>query len=229
LAPDVDPSDHLYGKISVGFYDGAQIVTYETPGGVIDNSGWHHVAATYDGDQYVIYVDGRRVGDSGTTFNGKRPPTNSSYEVGLNSSYTHGVDEVKFYQVALTAEQIEQIYGGGFNLINHLPFEDAPGSSAFANSANLGNDTNRHRYHHCYGHGHGDCHSQQYTVSISDVNADTFRHRNRIRTVDSNSNGDRCTHQQVRRRQRCHRLPYQHPRQLQCQPPLLRDHATAQR
>ncbi|MCB0186249.1 MAG: hypothetical protein KDE31_18395, partial [Caldilineaceae bacterium] len=141
FVPDDDENNHDYGKIAVGFLDAAtgDRMSFTTPNAVVASRRWHHIAAVYDGNQYILYVDGERVADSGTLFNGRKPPRRGDYFVNIPFTVA-GIDEVKIYQVALTAAQIKEVYGGGFNLISHLPFEDAPGSTTFDNASDLGNN-----------------------------------------------------------------------------------------
>lgn len=79
---------------------------------------WHHLAGTFTGRQLAIYQDGLLVDALNTT----ELPANNARDVtigrwwggGAPSRYFHGsIDEVSYYQRALSATEIEDIYKAG--------------------------------------------------------------------------------------------------------------------
>lgn len=78
---------------------------------------WHHVAGVFDGAANRIYVDGELAGSSGTVFT--PTVTEQSLQIGarLRSGPTYDlyfeglIDEVAFYDRALTPGEIEQLAG----------------------------------------------------------------------------------------------------------------------
>jgi hypothetical protein len=114
----------------------------------LNDGFWHHVAVVYDGSDKLIYVDGVLdntvlnahsgalgrdttrygfIGDGSeaTSFNGTRN----------NILYDGKMDEVAFWNVALTAEQIENIASGAPILVLTVDVDIKPGSDP--NSINL--------------------------------------------------------------------------------------------
>jgi hypothetical protein len=82
---------------------------------ILPGSGWHHVAATYDGADYKIYLDGLL---EGTTPGIGQPPANTSdVEVALGSAlnstnvasgfFDGAIDEVRVWNVARSQAQIQ--------------------------------------------------------------------------------------------------------------------------
>jgi len=87
-------------------------------GGTPEVDVWHHVAGTFDGSVIKIYVDGSEVGS--TDYKGAIK--NTDYKVGIGSFYgdawRYGFDgainEVRIYNRALTANEIEWLYNGSW-------------------------------------------------------------------------------------------------------------------
>nr|WP_161501480.1 right-handed parallel beta-helix repeat-containing protein [Rhodopirellula sp. SM50] len=81
------------------------------------SGGWIHVAATYDGSVLRLYIDGEYV--HGRTLNGDLRDSTYPLRVGANRSgserWTDGVDEVAFYDRALSADEIAAHYAAGLS------------------------------------------------------------------------------------------------------------------
>jgi hypothetical protein len=79
---------------------------------------WHHIAGTYDGSYIRLYVDGSEVG-SGTVKTGNiryNMPTNDELFIGAyrgtcNFYFNGLIDEVNIWPCAMSASQIQTIYG----------------------------------------------------------------------------------------------------------------------
>ncbi|MCH2367816.1 MAG: LamG domain-containing protein [Planctomycetes bacterium] len=82
---------------------------HSTTVGVAAN-GWHHIAATFDGLEQNIYLDGKLVSTVENT--GEMNINSDPVYIGSNGSsrYFNGlVDDVQIYDVALSAEEIEDL------------------------------------------------------------------------------------------------------------------------
>lgn len=75
----------------------------------INDGNWHHIAATHDGTSLKVYLDGVQVGTSqAKTFNTTGNQFSIGYR-GVASEYFNGsIDEVRVWNVARTAEQINR-------------------------------------------------------------------------------------------------------------------------
>lgn len=80
-------------------------------------SGYHHIAATYDGTNVCLYFDG--------AIDGVYPETRSITQSdiatrigndngGVPASSDASFDDVRIYNRALTADEIKMLYGGGY-------------------------------------------------------------------------------------------------------------------
>ncbi len=120
---NVAASYALYTGASGGLffyvYNGAGAVAL-SPGagpGIWDGQ-WHHVAGTYDGSAVRLFVDGAQVGN-GTPTNlriGYGLPTTNDFFIGAYNGiapFPGAVDEVKFYNRALTATEVQASYNAG--------------------------------------------------------------------------------------------------------------------
>jgi hypothetical protein len=111
----IDSSD-LSFAINQRQLQGTSVVTPIT-------SGWHFVAATYDGTTLALYVDGVLRGSTLRNFSGSTPNTrgwnigNVSDETnaahGYNSSFNGLIDEVTLFTRALGANEISAIFSAG--------------------------------------------------------------------------------------------------------------------
>lgn len=115
-------------------------------------NAWHFIAGTYDGQFAKIYIDGvlKATNDAGAVFPIQYSATANTYigvepgpsfSIDPNFNYSGTIDEVKIYDVALTALQIQQEYAssgqiqkpGSGNAINFDGFDDGvevPNSTA---------------------------------------------------------------------------------------------------
>ena len=72
----------------------------------ITDGNWHHCAATYDGNLAKVYYDGVLIGTGtpGAVSTGASSQTISGYQ------YTGSIDQVRCYDVVLTADQAAMLY-----------------------------------------------------------------------------------------------------------------------
>ena len=95
---------------------GSHVVTLNSPNGVITDNGFHHVAATGDGTNVRLYVDGVEVasGAIGTLSTGN---ATRAANIGRVPSFGHEfdglIDELTVYNRGLSAAEILDIYNAG--------------------------------------------------------------------------------------------------------------------
>lgn len=94
-----------------------------TAGGNINDSSWHHVAATYNGSEMKIYVDGSLSATS-TAYRGRLPITTNNIILGRNYDLTNTsgnlngtIDNLIIYNRVLSAEQVLALYQNGTSMI----------------------------------------------------------------------------------------------------------------
>ncbi len=96
---------------------------------------WYHIAATWDGttdaDGLKMYVDG--VPDaSHTASQGTIKTNNYALQIGGKNSSDGTIDDVRVYDRALSAEEIEELYNqGAGDLVAHWKFDEGSGSTAY--------------------------------------------------------------------------------------------------
>lgn len=100
--------------IEVGFGDGTKWNSFKVDN-ILTKNNWNHVATTFDGTEYTLYVNGLKAYAT-TEFQGKIPTNTSSFDIGKGSTtfFPGAIDEVRLWNVARTAAQINQ------NLITDL-------------------------------------------------------------------------------------------------------------
>ncbi|MEH2377385.1 MAG: LamG-like jellyroll fold domain-containing protein [Nostoc sp.] len=100
--------------IEVGFGDGTNWNSFQVDN-LLTKNNWNHVATTFDGTEYSLYVNGLKV-SSTTQFQGKIPTNASSFDIGKvgTNTFIGAIDEVRLWNVARTSAQINQ------NLITDL-------------------------------------------------------------------------------------------------------------
>lgn len=90
---------------------------FDSPGGAFDAKKWTHVAATYDGKTRRIYVNGKMVGETGTS--GKTTPNDNFLGIGWREGSSHwwkgSLDEMAVFNKAITEKQITTIYEQGID------------------------------------------------------------------------------------------------------------------
>jgi hypothetical protein len=79
-------------------------------------NGWHHLVVTYDGTNMRLYVDGvLRAGPSSSTYamNAHTSPFAVGATSGGGNPFPGLIDDVAIYNVALSAQQVEEHYRSG--------------------------------------------------------------------------------------------------------------------
>jgi hypothetical protein len=101
---------------------GASTYTVDSSTSVADGK-WHYIAATYDGTTMRIYVDGVQTG-SGTSFSGNLPTQAGNVRIGADydttpaNFFNGSIDDVRIYNRALSATEIQNLYKGGERTLN---------------------------------------------------------------------------------------------------------------
>lgn len=117
---------------------------------VLTLNTWNHVAATFDNGTLKLFVNGIEVGTSTVGFTSIT--TNPAYNFCLgedrtvnNSSFNGKLDEVRFWDVALTASEISLkmntcLLGTESNLLVYYNFEDGTNATILADNTANNND-----------------------------------------------------------------------------------------
>ena len=79
---------------------------------VLQSGRWYHVAATYDGSMWRLYLNGLQDGlrsESGTLLSGSNPFYIGAQGIG-SFPFSGSVDDVHIYRRALSPQEIAAIY-----------------------------------------------------------------------------------------------------------------------
>jgi len=125
-------------SISQGTSQGAPVNNSRQPGFVVATTGgvlhyicstnvfstnqWHFVAGTYDGTNLNLYIDGKSVAAPVTVTGPIDYGTGTNASIGRDSQYVSSpteylngmIDDVRVYNRALAASEIQQLYNGGY-------------------------------------------------------------------------------------------------------------------
>lgn len=110
------PTLYVYEKTKLhgSFGDGTTRYGYGT-GSVLTLNAWNHVAQTFDGTTWRVYVNGAEVLNT-TTASGKTPYPVTRMYIGRSDNYFKGsLDEVAIYGRALSAAEISALMGARYN------------------------------------------------------------------------------------------------------------------
>ena len=114
-----------YGTgIHYGFGDGSTFSSYMAKD-VIPTPGWHHIAVTFDGTNYILFLDGSQI-HTYTGAAGKTPLNTPIKYIGLNLQGK--IDEVRMWDVARTESEInadkdKRLTGTEPNLVAYYPMD----------------------------------------------------------------------------------------------------------
>lgn len=89
------------------------------PGRVLDGQ-WHHVAGTFDGQFYRVYLDGREVGSlnrPGKIAIQPDAPAFVGSSSGRGEHFQGSLDDLRIYSDALSAADVATLYRGGLNAL----------------------------------------------------------------------------------------------------------------
>ena len=126
-ANDTSPSVRLIDSgtgIWYGFGDGSTFYSYMAKD-VIETPGWYHIAVTFDGTNYILFLNGSQV----YTYTGAtgRTPLNTPIKY-MGSLFQGKIDEVRMWDVARTESEIKdymntRLSGAETNLVAYYPMD----------------------------------------------------------------------------------------------------------
>jgi hypothetical protein len=101
------------GVIYWQFYDNAGRDSCSAPAPPVDE--WHHIAGTYDGEIFKVYVDGEMKKE--WAYKGKMPENTAAVTIGRRSKsgdclFDGQIDEVAIFNRALTQKEIQEAMQG---------------------------------------------------------------------------------------------------------------------
>ncbi|MEM6687773.1 MAG: PQQ-dependent sugar dehydrogenase, partial [Planctomycetota bacterium] len=98
-------------RIHAGFGDGTNWNSFNS-GSVLTVGEWNHVATTFDGTTYSIFVNGTLVASS-DSFAGRSPSGTQRVDIGrVDNYFKGGIDDVQIYNRALTAQEVGVLIDG---------------------------------------------------------------------------------------------------------------------
>ncbi|OUL17518.1 LamG-like jellyroll fold domain-containing protein [Nostoc sp. 106C] len=96
-------------QIHAGFGDGTNWNAFTT-GNVLRLNAWNQVVTTFDGTTYKAYVNGQEV-YSTNDFAGRKPYATQQLNIGrVDNNFSGQIDDVRIYNTALGAAEIQQLY-----------------------------------------------------------------------------------------------------------------------
>jgi hypothetical protein len=116
------PSPELGAKNGIGVIENNTTGVHNQAwsSAIANPASWHHVAATWDGSEQRVFVDGECVCSTAPqhppAFNGTQPFTIGCYPTASPAErFTGGIDEVRVYSRALANDEVANLYeAGGF-------------------------------------------------------------------------------------------------------------------
>lgn len=119
-----------------GFGDGTDWWNDETTNNPLTINSWNHIATTFDGTNYRLFVNGKEERNY-TGAAGKTPKSSTTFKIGLLDFYFIGkVDEVRIWSVARTPQEIREnmmrpLRGDEDNLKAYYRFEEREGTTVY--------------------------------------------------------------------------------------------------
>ena len=116
------------GSTQIGVFAGAQL----NP--ALTSNAWVHLAACFDGTNYTVYTNGVLVGTVAATFNLSTFSFTLAQEISGESYYSGGIDEVRIWNTARSAAQIQAnmstpLVGNESGLIAYYRMDEGTGST----------------------------------------------------------------------------------------------------
>lgn len=104
---------------------------------------WHHIAITYNGTNAIIYWDGEEMSRGSTT--GVLNPSGQAEYLGAMTASSYkwlgGIDEVRTYTRALSAQEIRSLYNWSPGPIGYWKLDEGSGTTAYDSSGNGNNSS----------------------------------------------------------------------------------------
>jgi len=141
------PSVYQYGrKIHFGFGNGSVWYSDITSCDVLTINSWNHIAVTFNGTNYLIYVNGRLIYTS-TCASGITPIGNTQSWIGKVDNYFIGkIDELRIWNIVRTESQIKEsmmstIIGNESGLQAYYRMDYSDGTTIYDVTSNARNGT----------------------------------------------------------------------------------------
>lgn len=138
---------YQYGKkLHFGFGDNSNWNSDITPDDVLSINAWNHIAFTFNGTTYLVYVNGRLVYTS-LCASGKTPVNQPQSYIGKIDNFFKGkIDEVRIWSVVRTESQIREsmmssIAGNETGLQAYYRMDYSDGTTLYDISSNARNGT----------------------------------------------------------------------------------------
>lgn len=108
-----------YNEIHAGFGDGVGWRSFTTSTSPITEGVWNHVAISFDGNYYTVYVNGEVEYNQTGAWSGVCPnPSYSQLDIGRVDNYFNGsIDDVRVYNKSLSPQQIISLYNNRTDVI----------------------------------------------------------------------------------------------------------------
>lgn len=131
--------------VKVGFYNNGWYQKSVTATDIEDDN-WHHIAMTWDGTNVVGYYDGGAT----SAYTPGASPGNNDFAVTIGARgdgnwanpddvWDGEIDEVGFFNVALTADNVTYLYNGGSpTSAQQYPFSGSPPATPTYNAVSFG-------------------------------------------------------------------------------------------
>jgi Ca2+-binding RTX toxin-like protein len=124
-------------SLQIGFGDGTNWNTL-TVDKVLNPKGWNHIASSFDGTDYKVYVNAVEI-FSTSNFAGKKPAPTQQLEIGKN--FIGAIDEVRIWDSARSAAEIQslmisELTGAEAGLIGYWDFNKNLTNKANQDSSN---------------------------------------------------------------------------------------------
>lgn len=104
------------------------------------NGTWYHFAATYNGKNKKIFVNGSEVASSACSLSGYTDNANSLTFGGVNFDSVYDldgtIDELRIYNRALSPAEVRQLYNFAPGPVGYWKFDDGSGTSVTDSSGN---------------------------------------------------------------------------------------------
>jgi len=119
-------ADIRYGfGLTTGGGDNAQVIVRKPDSVNFDK--WHHLATTFDGTNYRLYLDGEEINNS-TLYQGKTPLSTEKVDMIGDHLFVGKIDEVRVWNVVRTGEQIKtnmdkSLTGNESGLVAYYPMD----------------------------------------------------------------------------------------------------------
>lgn len=114
------------GEYEIGLHNGEFVFAiannwvFKYTGYNVSSNIWTHLAVTYNGSEYVAYVNGSEVySELSTGLISDVVPTQNDFWIGwrqaqLNNHFSGSIDEIRIWNIALTSAQVSSLYDDEF-------------------------------------------------------------------------------------------------------------------